>query len=138
MAEGIDVSLDAYPYNAAGTFLAATIPPVYHAGGKEKLLECLNNPGRREEIKAEIYNSKTQWENMVENCGFDGILVTKNATRESEGKTIAEYAKEIGRDPIDAIFDILLKTNGNAFVALFGMSEIDIRQICKRKKTIEA
>lgn len=135
IAEGIDISLDVYPYTAGATYLHSTIPPSYHAGGKDELLKRLLDPHIRDEIKEEILNSKTQWENMVKNCGFEGILVTKNATEQIEGKRIAEYAKEMGMEPIEALFNILIETKGNAFATLFGMDEKDVENILKYQYT---
>ncbi len=131
IAEGINVSFDFYPYNAAGTYLDTAIPPAYHVGGKEKLLERLEDTALREEIKEEILHPKTYWENMVKNCGFDGMLVTKYATPESERKTLAEYAATMGMDPVDALYDILIKTRCKALVALFGMSDDDVKNLIK-------
>jgi N-acyl-D-amino-acid deacylase len=44
-----------------------------------------------------------------------------------KGKTIAEIAKLSNKDPIDTIFDFLIEDNAATDVAVFGMSEPDVR-----------
>ena len=51
---GVDVSIDQYPYTASSTRTAAMFPPWAQAGGREKLLERLLDPETRARIKAEI------------------------------------------------------------------------------------
>lgn len=73
--EGIEVSLDQYPYKVGATGLKATIPPEFHEGGTEKLIESLKDADVRAKIKNVILDPEKQWENLAINCGFDGILV---------------------------------------------------------------
>ena len=44
-----------------------------------------------------------------------------------QGKTIAEIAKLWNKDPFDTIFDFLIEDNAATDVAVFGMSEPDVR-----------
>jgi dihydroorotase/N-acyl-D-amino-acid deacylase len=44
-----------------------------------------------------------------------------------QGKTIAEIAKLQNKDPLDTIFDILIEDKAATEVAVFGMSESDVR-----------
>jgi dihydroorotase/N-acyl-D-amino-acid deacylase len=43
-----------------------------------------------------------------------------------QGKTLAEIAKLWGKDPIDALCDLLIQDNAFTSVAVFGMSEPDV------------
>src|SRR6202011_2812102 len=43
-----------------------------------------------------------------------------------QGKTIAEISRTWGEDPIDTIFDLLIKDDAFTMVAVFGMSENDV------------
>jgi N-acyl-D-amino-acid deacylase len=49
-----------------------------------------------------------------------------------EGKTLADVAKAWDEDPIDALFDLLIKDNGQVGVADFGMSEPDVEVALKQ------
>ena len=43
-----------------------------------------------------------------------------------QGKTLAEIAKSQNKDPIDALFDLLIEDQAFTSVAVFGMSEDDV------------
>ena len=43
-----------------------------------------------------------------------------------QGKTLAEVAKMQNKDPMDALFDLLIDDNASTGVAVFGMSEPDV------------
>jgi dihydroorotase/N-acyl-D-amino-acid deacylase len=43
-----------------------------------------------------------------------------------QGKTLAEVAKTWNKDPMDALFDLLIEDNAFTEVAVFGMSEPDV------------
>jgi len=43
-----------------------------------------------------------------------------------QGKRLAEVAKMQNKDPMDALFDILIEDNASTGVAVFGMSEPDV------------
>jgi dihydroorotase/N-acyl-D-amino-acid deacylase len=43
-----------------------------------------------------------------------------------QGKTLAQIAKERGKDAIDTLFDILVEDDGFTYNAVFGMSEPDV------------
>jgi dihydroorotase/N-acyl-D-amino-acid deacylase len=61
--------------------------------------------------------------------GPEGILVCvvqNPELRPLQGKTIADIAKLWKEDPIDTIFDLLIKDDAFTEVAVFGMSEPDV------------
>jgi dihydroorotase/N-acyl-D-amino-acid deacylase len=52
--------------------------------------------------------------------------------RALQGKTIADIAKLWGEDPIDTIFDLLIKDTAFTMVAVFGMTESDVALALQR------
>lgn len=134
--EGLDISLDQYPYSAGATFLAITIPPSYHEGGTEKLIERLKDPETRKKIKEDMENPKARWDNMTAFCGFDGILIIAEGGTKANGKTIAQYAKEKGIEPFDALFDLLIDTRCTVMAAFFFLDEPEIEYIMKHPYTM--
>ena len=52
--QGFDVYLDQYPYTASQTSLRALIPQWAQAGGREMLLQRIEDPEIRAKIKEEI------------------------------------------------------------------------------------
>ncbi len=61
-AAGVDVQADQYPYTAAATSLAASLPPWDHEGGTEKMIERLKDKKIRERIKREMPMRSANWE----------------------------------------------------------------------------
>ncbi len=132
-AEGIRVTADQYPYTASMTHLNVCIPPKYFTKGISGMVEYLKDPAMRKQIKEEILDPKTPFENQYINCdGFDHIFVSScTATPEYEGKFIGDSAKETGKDPFDVFFDIMLRNNGVASALYFCMSDDDVFRIIK-------
>jgi len=135
--DGLSVSLDQYPYEAGATALKATIPPKYHEGGTEKLLERLSDKSLWEQIKKDMLQPSTEWENLVLNCGLEGVLVlVAPHVPGAVGKTIAQYAEEKGMEPLDALLHIVHHSKGDAGAAYFMMGEEDIERIMKHPSTM--
>jgi len=127
---GIDVTADTYAYPAWFNTFSAFIPPWAHDGGDAKLIERLKDPATRARIRKDMLTPSTEWDNeWHEVPGPEGILVCVVHNPELhrlQGKTIAEIARMWGEDPIDTIFDLLIKDDAFTMVAVFGMSEDDV------------
>ena len=52
--DGIEVTLDTYPYLAGSTYLHAFLPSWMHVGGSAATLERLRDPALRERLRVEI------------------------------------------------------------------------------------
>jgi N-acyl-D-amino-acid deacylase len=129
-ASGVDITADTYAYPAWFNSFSAFIPPWAHAGGDEKLIERLKDPGMRERIRKEMLAPGDGWDNEWQEIpGPDAvtICVVQNPELKSlQGKTLADIATLWKMDPIDTLFDILVKDHAYTEVAVFGMSEPDI------------
>jgi len=55
-----------------------------------------------------------------------------------EGKRISEISKELNIDPLDFVFDLLIKERGSVKTLVFCMDEEDIKMIMKHPHTIIA
>ncbi|MGA2149449.1 MAG: D-aminoacylase [Bryobacteraceae bacterium] len=128
---GIEVGADTYAYPAWFNSFSAFIPPWAHDGGDAKLIERLKDPVTRARIRKDIETPSTTWDNeWDEIAGPAAILicvVQNPKLLPLQGKTIAEIATLWKKDPIDTIFDILIDDNAATEVAVFGMSEPDVR-----------
>lgn len=130
-AQGLDITADIYPYIAGSTSLSACLPPWALEGGVEKMLARLRDPNTRERLKKEISNDALDWENIyLGSGGPGGVLISAVVNRELEsvqGKRVSQIAEEQKKDPLDAIFDLLLADNGQVSAIYFMMSEADMR-----------
>ncbi|HUQ15543.1 MAG TPA: D-aminoacylase [Gemmatimonadales bacterium] len=128
---GVDIAADTYAYPAWFNSLSAYVPPWAHDGGTAKLLERLRDPDARRRIKQDIESEDaTGWENSWQLIpGPEAILigaVQNPALRRFQGKTLAEVSQAWGREPIDALLDLLVQDKAYTYVAVFGMSEPDV------------
>jgi N-acyl-D-amino-acid deacylase len=128
---GVDIAADTYAYTAWFNSFSAFIPPWAHDGGDAKLIERLKDPATRARIRKEMQIPSTTWDNEWEEiAGPQAILlsvVQNPKLLPLEGKTIEDIAKLWKKDPFDTIFDLLIEDNAATEVAVFGMSEPDVR-----------
>ncbi|MFI5058360.1 MAG: amidohydrolase family protein [Candidatus Acidiferrales bacterium] len=129
-AGGIDVTADTYAYTAWSNGMSAFIPPWAHDGGTAKLLQRLKDPATRARIRKDLLTPSKDWDNeWQEISGPDQVLICTVKDPKLlplQGKTLADIAKLWNKDPIDALFDLLIADNAFPQVAVFGMSEPDV------------
>jgi len=129
-AQGIDVSANTYAYPAWFNDLSAFIPAWAHDGGNAKLIERLKDPATRERIRKDVLTLSDQWDNEWQEIpGPEAVLigvVHNSQLLPLQGKTLAEIAKTWNKDPMDALFDLLIEDHALTYVAVFGMSEPDV------------
>jgi dihydroorotase/N-acyl-D-amino-acid deacylase len=132
---GLDVTADIYPYIAGSTALSACLPPWALEGGTDKMLARLRDPQTRQRLKTEISQEQTTWENIyLGSGGPGGVLIGSVVNRELEalqGKRISEIAEQQKKDPLDAVFDLILADHGQTGAIYFMMSEDDMRAAMK-------
>ncbi len=132
-AEGLKVLCDQYPYTKCMTSTNACMPPWHLAGGYEVLSEKLKSKELRAQIKAEMENPETPYDNFFLNAGgWDGVYITSaSGTPEAEGKYISEYANLVGKNPWDAYFDLCIENNCRSCAVYSSMCDEDVCDIFK-------
>jgi N-acyl-D-amino-acid deacylase len=135
-ARGVDVAADLYVYTAGGTGLEATIPSWAHEGGNQALLKRLADPEIRVRLKREIVTGSPGWWNIIEASGGWQNVVLVNAQNPDnakyQGRSIADIAKELNKDPADTAFDFVAQAKTGRVLAIYHMmSEQDIETALK-------
>lgn len=133
--EGMTVSFDQYPYVAGSTMMSVILPPWVHDGGTDKLLERLKDKELREKMKEDIRNGIPGWDNFVEFAGLEGIFVTFVGSSKNEdvvGKNLVEIGEMRGKDPLDAIFDVILEEENIVGLVDFYGTEEHVKLIMSR------
>src|SRR4029077_21184926 len=129
-AAGTDISANTYAYTAWENDLSAFIPPWAHDGGNAKLVARLRDPALRKRIREDMLRPSTEWDNEWDEIpGPQAVLigVVHNASLlPLQGKTLAGGAPIWKKDPMDALFDLLIDDGALTEVAVFGMSEPDV------------
>ena len=127
---GVDIAADTYAYPAWFNSLSSFVPPWAHDGGTVRLLERLRDPGARRRIRADMESTDAGWDNSWQKvAGPEAILVGavhNPDLRKYQGKTLAEVARARGSDPIETLLDFLVEDEAYTYVAVFGMSELDV------------
>jgi N-acyl-D-aspartate/D-glutamate deacylase len=129
-ARGVDVAADLYPYTAGGTGLEATIASWAHEGGTDSLRARLARPETRQRLKNEIRTGSPGWWNIIEAAGgWNGVVLVNARNPENarfENRSIAQIARETGRDPADVAFDLVAQGRGRVMAIYHMMGEEDI------------
>ncbi len=131
-AGGVDVTANQYPYPRASNGLDACLPLWVREGGLDKMLARLRDPAQRERIKREMEDPDvTGWENQwYGSGGGDGVMlssVLNPELRKYEGQTLTQIGKAMGKDPRDAVMDLVIADRGESSVIISIMSEEDVR-----------
>ncbi|MFK8040845.1 amidohydrolase family protein [Congregibacter sp.] len=129
-ADGIDVTIDQYPYTASQTYITALIPQWAQAGGREQLLARINDPTIQLEVKAAV----------VDKILFDrggghpkNVFISRCTWNpDLEGKSLAELAEARGLAPTpenaaEVVFDII--RGGGAIAVYHAIGAEDVERI---------
>ncbi|MBK5297175.1 MAG: amidohydrolase family protein, partial [Vicinamibacteria bacterium] len=131
-AAGLDVTANQYPYTRASNGLDACLPLWVREGGTDAMLERLADPALRQRIKREMDDPNTQgWENQwYGSGGSDGVMlasVLNKDLKKYEGMTFTAIGKAMGKDPRDAVMDLVVADRGDSQVIISIMEEADVR-----------
>jgi len=125
-AEGLDVTLDVYPYTAGSTLLHSILPPWTQADGMAAMVARLRDPAARMRIKRDFAAGISGWQNQQRAAGWEGIVIAGCAGRpELEGKR----ADELGPDPAEAVFDLIAEQQGRVTMIAHLMRDDDVDRV---------
>ena len=131
-ASGIDITANQYPYPRASNGLDACLPLWVREGGLEKMIARLKDPAQRERIRKEMEDPNvTEWENQwYGSGGGDGVMlsaVLNPELQKYQGMTMTQIGKAMGKDPRDAVMDLVIADRGESEVITSIMDENDVR-----------
>jgi N-acyl-D-aspartate/D-glutamate deacylase len=136
-AKGQDITFDQHPYSAASTLLNQVLPPWANAGGGAAMAGRLADPATRQRIRDEVTGvcqpqDPRGWENRALFMDWNDVFVSGARTPEVAGKTIARLGEEQGKEPVDALLDLLMQDRGEVTAIYFNLyNEEDIATIMR-------
>jgi len=131
--EGIEITLDSYPYTAASSFLAGFFPSWVHAGGPDKFLARVSSRTQREGIRREIEEEGCDGYSHVP-IKWDQIVISGTASEKNQwvtSRTVAETARKIHKSPFDFVCDLLIEENLKVSCLAFIGHEENVQTIMK-------
>jgi N-acyl-D-amino-acid deacylase len=129
--EGIDVTIDQYPYVASSTTLNTVLPSWAFSGGKDSLMFRLKDSRIRRKIKDEMLS--TLRSKKLKSYSY-AVVARYSADTTVNGKNISEINRLWGRKPkaSDEAETILeMVERGSAQMVFFSMNEDDVQRIMR-------
>jgi N-acyl-D-amino-acid deacylase len=123
IAKGVDVSFDAYPYEAGSTSLTYALPQWAFRGGPGALLKLLEDPDHR----AELRGSSNRVLSQIEKIFVSAVSSERN--KWCEGLTLQDVAERLKKDPWDMICDLLLEERLGVTFYHFGGDMNDVKAL---------
>lgn len=141
-ARGLDVTGDAYAYDAGSTALKAMVPPWANEGGDAALIRRLKNPKIRQRIKEETLregarSGGTACRALAKLGKWDKIILANcEKNKGLVGMTFAEIAKKRSTEPFDTLFDLLIEENAGGTIIGFNRFEEEVELTMKHSSTM--
>ncbi len=130
-ARGLRVSANVYPYSRASNGLDACLPLWAREGGNDEMLARLKDPAVRERIKRDMDDPAAAYENQwYGSGGASGVMLSSvldPSLRKYEGMTLEQIGVAMGKDPRDAVMDLVIADRGEASCIISIMDEADVR-----------
>lgn len=126
---GIEVTVDQYPYIASSTTLNTRLPSWAFSGGTDSLMRRLRDAKEREKIKKEmLMDLRNKQFKDYSYC----VVARYSADTTMNGRNISQVNRLMGRkatapDEVETILEMVSK--GSASMVFFSMDETDLKTI---------
>ncbi|TKJ28658.1 MAG: hypothetical protein CEE40_11015 [Chloroflexi bacterium B3_Chlor] len=131
-SRGVRVGCDQYPYTASATWLSAILPYWAQEGGTKAVAERLRDAEVRAHLRKDWEENRAEWEERAGTRDWTDILVSDCGARpEVMGQNIAEIAPDEGKDPLEAVFDLIVDSQGQALAVFFDQLEDNVRTLMR-------
>ena len=135
--EGLDIEAHVYPYTAGQNALISIIPPWAREGGRDEMVQRLQDPALRERLEHDIVNGIPGWYGHYDAIGGDWSRmqvgsVENPAYQKYVGKRMNEVIADMGKDPFDVLFELLINDGGRIPTVYFHHTEEDMTYAMKQ------
>ncbi|MFD2935986.1 N-acyl-D-amino-acid deacylase family protein [Spirosoma flavum] len=139
--EGLDITVDQYPYTASSTSLASIIPSWALADGDSAVLTRFRTPATRAKIRTEMLETLTK--NLRKNYEY-AVVSYYGADTTFNGMNISKINQKLGRQntaatEADLVMDLMERCNMKHVQMVYHtMSETDVETIMRYPNTMIA
>lgn len=125
-SEGLDATYDVYPYTAAGSGLAQSLPFWVQEGGEQEMLRRIRTPEGRERTLADMkkgHFGDLPWK-------LDGAVIASVATEANQdlvGKNVEQIAEEREADGLETYLDLIDEESNQVGAVFHNRVESDVR-----------
>ena len=134
-AEGMDVTVDFYPYEGGSTALTTMLPPVFVAGDMSRALQRLGTPEGVEEFRRTSSVLYDDWDNFCITLGWDRIIISGVVLPENQkflGLTVTDAAEKFGfEDAVALAAHLMHSEDGKTAIINMSMSQADIDTVAR-------
>ena len=127
--EGVDITMNCYPYQAGSGPLFRLLPDWSAEGGPEAMSARLSQPTTRRRIADHFSEADFDWRV----CAISAV--GSEANKRLEGQTFDRAIRDSGKDPVDFICDLLLQEDFEASIVNFAGNEVEAAEDIKAVMT---
>lgn len=138
LADGLDITLDTYPYLPGSTTLAALLPSWVSSADEAARLAILEDPVQRETVRRQALVDGTDG---CHGCTLDWDIIEISGVQKAEleaegvvGKTVGEIARARGHDPFDTFVDLLRADDFGTTIMQHAGHEGNVRRIMRHPR----
>lgn len=138
-AAGLQATFDVYPYTRGCSGILRLLPPWSKEGGVKAVISRLTHPETRKQVLHDCKYGIDGWENLAENVGWDNVFLTsfrKEENKAFEGRTVAQIANSLNRDPWEAYLDLVVTEEAQTGILVASMSTSDMEAILTHPQSI--
>ncbi len=129
-ARALRVSANIYPYDRASNGLDACLPVWVREGGTDAMLARLKDPAVRARVTRDMDDPAAPYENQWFGSGGAGGVMLSSvldpALRVYEGMSFDAIGRAMGKDPRDAVIDLVIADKAESSVIISIMRESDV------------
>jgi len=134
--KGLAVTTDIPPYLCGQTNISTLLPPWALDGGTPKIVERLNDPVEREKIKEWIMTKKKEHVMPTSTLMADGLpqniwIVRSRKNPDCSGKNFAEIGIMKGKEPLDAVLDVIAEEGAEMSIVMEHHYETDMQMLVR-------
>lgn len=132
---GVDVSLDSYPYLAGMTYLHAFLPSWISEGGLKKAKERIENSDARAKLIHELKITGTDG-NQGSPVNWTAVIiahVNRPDNNVAIGMNLQQYADSVKKDVAEAYLDLIIDEDFESSCVIFAGNEENVRTIMQHE-----